>query len=138
MIVGLDVGSKRIGVAISDPGESFALPLTVIERTNIETDLKTLAGLFREYGANELVVGDPIRMSGERGIAADQIDAFVVRLQQVFSGRIHRIDERLTTAQAQKALIASDVSRRKRKAVVDKMAAALILETFLSANKAKR
>ncbi|HEV2261305.1 MAG TPA: Holliday junction resolvase RuvX [Candidatus Rubrimentiphilum sp.] len=138
MILGLDVGSKRIGVAIADPGESFAMPLTVIERTNIQTDLKRLAELFQEYGASQLVVGDPVRLSGERGIASEKIDAFVTRLNEIFSGPVHRVDERLTTAQAQKALIAGDVRRNKRKAVVDKMAAALILDTFLAANKAKR
>lgn len=138
MIVGLDVGTKRIGVAISDPGESFAMPLTVIERTNIQTDLKRLAELFQEYGASQLVVGDPVRLSGERGIASEKIDAFVERLQEIFSGPVHRVDERLTTAQAQKALIAGDVRRDKRKEVVDKMAAALILDTFLSSTKAKR
>lgn len=138
MILGLDVGSKRIGVAIADPFESFAMPLTVIERTNIQTDLKRLAELFQEYGATQLVVGDPVRLSGERGIASEKIDVFVTRLHEIFSGPVHRVDERLTTAQAQKALIAGDVRRNKRKAVVDKMAAALILDTFLAANKAKR
>ena len=138
MIVGLDVGTKRIGVAISDPGESFAMPLTVIERTNMQSDLKLLAELFKEYGANQLVVGDPVRLSGQRGIASEKIDAFVARLQEVFSGPVHRVDERLTTAQAQKALIAGDVRRDKRKAIVDKMAAALILDSFLSSRKAQR
>ncbi len=80
----------------------------------------------------ELVVGDPVALSGERGIAAQKMDAFVEALRKVFSGTIHRIDERMTTAQATKTLIAADVSRKKRKDVVDKMAAALILDTFLT------
>ena len=80
----------------------------------------------------ELVVGDPISLSGERGIAAQKMDGFVERLRVVFPGPIHRVDERMTTAQVTKSLIAADMSRKKRKTVVDKMAAALILETFLA------
>lgn len=131
-VMALDVGSKRIGVAIADPSGSFALPLVVVERTNIRADLRAVTELLREYGAHELVVGDPVSLSGERRIASEKMDRFVEQLARVFSGTIHRMDERLTTAQAQRALIAFDVSRSKRKAAIDKMAAALILETFLA------
>lgn len=131
-VIALDVGTKRIGVAVADPAQTFALPVTVIERSNLHADLARIETLLREYDASELVVGDPIRLSGERGPAAEQIDRFVEHLRKIFNGTIHRIDERLTTAQAQKTLIAADVSRAKRKTVVDKMAAALILETFLA------
>ncbi len=131
-VMALDVGTKRIGVAVADPSESFALPVTVLERTNLRADLERIANLAREYEAGEIVVGDPLRLSGERGPAAHQIDRFVEQLRKTFGGRIHRVDERLTTAQAQKVLIAADVSRARRKTVVDKMAAALILETFLA------
>ena len=79
-----------------------------------------------------MVVGDPVTLSGQRGLAAEKIDRFVDQLQLVYAGVIHRVDERMTTAQATKSLIAADVSRAKRKTVVDKMAAALILETFLA------
>ncbi len=128
----LDVGSKRIGVAIADPTETFALPADTIVRTNLRTDLERINELAESYNARELVVGDPVALSGERGIAAQKMDAFVESLRKVFKGTIHRIDERMTTAQATKTLIAADVSRKKRKDVVDKMAAALILETFLA------
>jgi putative Holliday junction resolvase len=130
-LLALDVGSKRIGVAVADPTGTFALPLTVIERTNLKADLQRISGLVAEYNAEEMVVGDPVTLSGERGPAAENIDRFVEQLARVFAGRIHRVDERMTTAQATKSLIAADVSRSKRKTVVDKMAAALILETFL-------
>ncbi len=128
----LDVGSKRIGIAVSDPSASFALPVATLERTNRRDDLARLHELVESYGVKELVVGDPVTLAGERGIAAREMDAFVEALQAVFSGTIHRVDERLTTAQATKSLIAADVSRRKRREVVDRMAAALILETFLA------
>ncbi len=131
-VMALDVGTKRIGVAVADPSGSFALPVAVLERTNLRADLERIADLARDYQADEIVVGDPLRLSGERGQAAEQIDRFVAQLRKTFAGTIHRVDERLTTAQAQKTLIAADVSRAKRKAVVDKMAAALILETFLA------
>ena len=131
-LLALDVGTKRIGVAVADPGGTFALPVTVIERTNIKDDLQRIAAIAQEYAAGEIVVGDPVTLSGQRGPAAEKIDRFVEQLQRVYSGSIHRVDERMTTAQATKTLIAADVSRAKRKTVVDKMAAALILETYLA------
>lgn len=131
-LLALDVGTKRIGVAVADPGGTFALPLTVIERTNIRADLARIAAIVQEYGITELVIGDPVTLSGERGPAAEKIDHFVEQLQRVFSGPVHRVDERMTTAQATKQLIAADVRRAKRRTVVDKMAAALILETYLA------
>lgn len=135
-LLALDVGTKRIGVAVADPSGSFALPLTVIERTNLRDDLEKINDLIESYLAREVVVGDPVTLSGERGIAAEKIDRFVEQLGRVFRGTIHRVDERMTTAQATKSLIAADVSRGKRKTVVDKMAAALILETFLARRRA--
>ncbi|MFN2449814.1 MAG: Holliday junction resolvase RuvX [Candidatus Baltobacteraceae bacterium] len=131
-IVALDVGSKRIGVAVADPGGTFALPLTVIERSNVRDDMARILALLEEYGAAEVVVGDPVTMSGDRGIAAEKIDRFVQQLARLFPGKIVRMDERLTTAQATKTLIAADMRRDKRKTVVDKVAAALILETYLA------
>lgn len=131
-IIALDVGSKRIGVAISDPSNSFALPLETIERSNLSQDLAAIVRIAESYGSREMVVGDPITLAGERGPAAAGVDAFVDRLQRVFAGTIHREDERLTTAAATKTLIAADVSRKRRKRVVDRMAAALILDSFLA------
>jgi putative holliday junction resolvase len=131
-VLALDVGTKRIGVAVADAAGIFALPLTVVERTNLRADLQRIVELAAEYSATEIVVGDPVTLSGRRGPAAEKIDRFVEQLQRVFTGTIHRVDERMTTAQATKTLIAADVRRDKRKDVVDKMAAALILETYLA------
>jgi len=131
-IMALDVGSKRIGVAVADPSRTFALPAATIDRTNLHADLSRLRALVEEYEVDELVIGDPVALSGERGIAAQKMDEFVERLRSVYAGTIHRVDERMTTAQATKALIAADVSRAKRKRAVDSMAAALILETYLA------
>lgn len=135
-LLALDVGERRIGVAVSDPSESFAMPLRVLERESLRKDLAAIAGLAAEYGARTIVVGDPIRLSGERGIAAERIDRFCVALARAFDGAIERADERLTTAQVTRTLIAADVSRAKRKRVVDGLAAALILEGFLARRRA--
>jgi putative Holliday junction resolvase len=132
MIMALDVGSKRIGIAVSDPSATFALPIATIDRTNRREDLARLKELVDSYGVDELVVGDPLTLAGDRGIAAREMDSFVEKLREVFAGTIHRVDERLTTAQATKSLIAADVSRQKRRSIVDRMAAALILESFLA------
>ncbi len=132
MFMALDVGSKRIGIAVADPSGTYALPLATIERTSRRADLASIKEYVDSYGIRELVVGDPITLRGERGLAAATIDAFVEDLRGVFDGAIHRVDERLTTAQATKGLIAADVSRKKRREVVDRMAAALILESFLA------
>jgi putative holliday junction resolvase len=137
-VMALDVGTKRIGVAIADPTETFALPVGTIERTNLRDDLAQIAEYVESYLVRELVIGDPIALSGERGIAAQKMDDFVERVRTVFAGTIHRIDERMTTAQVTKTLISADVSRKKRKGVVDKMAAALILETFLGRRRNQR
>jgi putative Holliday junction resolvase len=128
----LDVGSKRIGIAVADPSGSFAIPLATIDRTNRRDDLRSIKEFLESYRVDELVVGDPLTLAGDRGIAAQTMDAFVENLREIFSGAIHRVDERMTTAQATKSLIAADVSRQKRREVVDRLAAALILETFLA------
>lgn len=131
-VVALDVGERRIGVAVSDPFGSFALPHDTIERTNIKADLAAIVRIATERGARVIVVGDPLTMAGTRGPAAEKMDAFVVALARVFAGEIARIDERLTTAAVQKSLIGADVSRKARRGVVDKLAAAMILETYLA------
>jgi len=136
-IVALDVGTKRIGVAVSDPSGSFALPVATIERTELRADLERIVRLASEYGARDLVVGDPLTLSGERGPAAQKMDAFVEQLRRVFEGTIHRVDERMTTAQATKAMIAADASRKTRRKAVDMMAATLILETYLARRRSQ-
>ncbi len=133
MIVALDVGERRIGIAISDPGESFSLPLRTLERTeSLHDDLEAILAVARDYAATTIVVGDPVSLSGERGIAAQKMDAFVDVLAKAYGGAVERVDERMTTAQATRSLIANDVSRKNRKRVVDRLAAALILDSFLA------
>ncbi len=133
MILALDVGERRIGLAISDPGETYSLPLRTLERTDsLHDDLQAIVDAASEYGAATIVVGDPVSLSGERGIAAQKMDDFVRVLAKAYAGTIERVDERMTTAQATRSLIANDVSRKSRKRVVDQLAAALILDAFLA------
>jgi putative holliday junction resolvase len=134
----LDVGSRRIGIAVADPSGTFALPLATLTRTNRRNDLASIKTYLDDYGVEELVIGDPVTLTGERGIAAQAMDTFVESLREIFVGRIHRVDERMTTAQATKSLIAADLSRQKRREVVDRMAAALILESFLARRRDSR
>jgi putative Holliday junction resolvase len=128
-VVALDVGERRIGIAVS--AGTMALPYDTLERTNLRDDIARIVAIARERGARTIVVGDPLTLAGERGIAAKHIDAFVAHLARAYDGAIELVDERLTTAAVQKSLIAADVSRKKRKTVVDKLAAALILDTYL-------
>ncbi len=127
-VLALDVGSHRIGVAIGEG--TFALPLVTHTRTNVRDDVDAIVALARERGARIIVVGDPLTLAGERALASEQIDAFVAHLTRAFDGTIERVDERLTTAAAQKTLIEADVSRAKRRKVIDQLAAVGILETW--------
>ncbi len=111
------------------------MPLCVLEHTNVKDDVERIVSLAREHAAADLVVGDPIALDGSRGPACERIDAFVRTLERRFEGTIHRVAERLSTAHASKGLIAADVCRSTRRARVDKIAAALILETFLLRRK---
>ncbi len=135
-VLALDVGERRIGIAHSDPSGAFAFPLTTLERTNVRDDIARIVELAHEYRARTIVIGDPIAMDGTRGIAAQKMDAFAGQVARAFDGAIARVDERLTTAAVQKSLIGADVSRKKRKAVVDQLAATLILETYLARARA--
>ena len=137
-VLSLDVGERRIGIAVSDPSETYALPVGVVDRTALRADLAAIVELAAQHGARTIVVGDPISLSGERGIAAQKMDRFCEMLGRVYDGTIARADERLTTAQATKTLLAADLSRARRKRVVDQVAAALILDSFLARRRASR
>ena len=129
-VLALDVGSKRIGIAVGEG--TFAFQHATLERTNVRADVAQIVALAHERGVRTIVVGDPLTMAGERGLASEKIDAFVAHLARAWDGTIDRIDERLTTAAAQKTLIGADVSRAKRKGVVDQLAAVGILQTWLA------
>ncbi len=129
-ILGLDVGSKTIGVAISDPLGITAQGVGVIRRTSGDADAHEISRLANLYQAETIVVGYPVSLGGSVGPQARLVDAFIERLSAA-GLRVEREDERFTTKIAQQVLIAADVSRAKRKQVIDQQAAILILQAYL-------
>ena len=136
--LGLDLGSKTIGVAVSDPGGVIARPLTQLPRRGDAEDAARVAELVREQGAGGVVVGWPRRLDGSRGPEAQAAERFADALRSAGVPRVTLWDERLTTVQAERALIAADLSRRRRRQVIDRMAAVLILQSFLEAARRRR
>ncbi|GBF10081.1 MULTISPECIES: Holliday junction resolvase RuvX [Tepidibacillus] len=130
-IMGLDVGEKTIGIAMSDELGWTAQGVEVLRRTSLERDITRLQQIISEYQVEEIVVGLPKNMNGSLGPRAEMIKEFAEILQQTFQLPIRFWDERLTTVSAERTLIEADVSRKKRKQVIDKMAAMLILQGYL-------
>lgn len=129
--MGLDVGEKTIGIAMSDELGWTAQGVEVLRRTSLERDITRLQQIISEYQVEEIVVGLPKNMNGSLGPRAEMIKEFAEILQQTFQLPIRFWDERLTTVSAERTLIEADVSRKKRKQVIDKMAAMLILQGYL-------
>jgi putative Holliday junction resolvase len=132
-IMGLDVGDRRIGVAVSDPLGLTAQPLMTLVRTNRRQDLKSLLRLIRRYDCAEIVVGNPLHMSGDQSPQAAKAQAFAQMLRDETGLPIHLWDERLTTTEAHRHLHAAGRPGSEHKAVVDQVAAVLILEGWLAA-----
>ena len=130
-ILALDVGDVRIGVAVSDPLRVIARGLASITRANTKEDVKAINDLANQHEVVEIVVGLPKMMDGEIGIQAQKVLDFVESLKTEIEVPIVMWDERLTTVSANRVLIEADMSRRKRKKVVDKVAAVIILQGYL-------
>ena len=129
--LGLDVGNVRIGVALSDPLGIIAQPHQVIQCEGHEKDVETVRQIVEETGAVRIVVGIPLNREGQHGPQADKTMVFVKLLRDALDVEIVLQDERFSTAAAQKMLIQANVRRKKRKKVVDKIAATHILQVFL-------
>ena len=129
--MGLDVGSKRIGVAVSDPLGITAQGLDTIQRRNKRQDFEELARVLREYNVQEIVVGYPLRLSGSEGVQSEKMRQFADELRHRFQLPVHLWDERLTSRQANRILRDADLSIRKRSQAVDRMAAVLILQSWM-------
>ncbi|GEC92302.1 Holliday junction resolvase RuvX [Brevibacillus brevis] len=132
-LMGLDVGDKTIGVAVSDELGWTAQGVETIKRQSKEKDFARLSELVSEYQIGAFVVGLPKNMNGTIGPRAEMCQAFGKLLEERTSLPVHMWDERLTTMAAERMLISADVSRQKRKTVIDKMAATLILQGYLDA-----
>lgn len=138
-ILGLDIGEKRIGVALSDPTATFAQPLLVLTRgPKLRGDLRAIAAICRDHEVEEVVVGLPLSMSGEAGSQAGIVRELVGRLRDFIDLPIVEWDERLSTVAAERALLEGDVRRRRRRQVIDKTAAALILSSYLDYRAQRR
>ena len=130
-IMSLDVGSRTIGIACSDALLMTAQGIETIRRTSLEKDFNRLQELISEYEVHELVVGMPKNMNGTKGERAEKTEEFVDKMKEVIDLPVTYWDERLSTVMAERQLIAADVSRKKRKSVIDKMAAVVILQGYL-------
>lgn len=132
-IVGLDVGSKTIGVAVSDALQITAQGLTTIkwDEHDMTSADKALTEIIAEYEVTQIVIGLPKHMNGSIGERAEISQIYAKRLERIFRIPVYLLDERLTTVAAERSLIEADVSRKKRKTVIDKVAAVMILQNYL-------
>ncbi len=132
-ILALDVGSKTIGLAMTDEAMIAAHPHGVLARAGHTLDAASITALVREHGITDVVVGIPYELSGKIGHRARRVQELVAVLRQALPAEIaiHDQDERFTTAQAERILLEADVSRSKRRGVIDQQAAALILSAWL-------
>lgn len=132
-LLALDVGERRIGLAVSDPLGMIAQPLSTIPRNAATID--TIVRIVREKEIGEIVVGLPVNMNGTLGPKAQEVDEFAREIKDAIDIPLVFIDERLSTVEAEKLMISADVSRHKRKGTIDSVAAAIILEKRLRDRK---
>ena len=130
-VLGLDVGKRRIGIAVSDALGLTAQPVTVMTRSTLAEDLDVIRQLCEERDVERIVVGLPVTMAGRLGPAATRMRAFARALQQAVAMPVDLADERLPTVQGERTLLALGKTRKKRKAVIDQVAAQLILQHYL-------
>jgi putative Holliday junction resolvase len=131
-ILAIDHGSKRIGFALSDELGWTAQPLETFHRRNPDADIRHIQDLVRAHEVGQVLVGMPFRLDGEIGPAAKVVQAFIQVLEPALSVPVIVWDERMTTCAAEDLLIAADVGRQKRKGIVDRIAAAILLQSYLA------
>lgn len=130
-ILGLDLGDKTIGIAVSDPLMFTAQGITTIKRVNIGKDIESIKEICEEYNVDEFLVGLPKNMNGTLGPQCEKVMEFCRVLEKKLKKKITLWDERLTTVAAERAMLEADLSRKKRKKIIDKMAATYILQGYL-------
>lgn len=136
--LGLDIGSKTIGMAVSDEGEVVALPLRTLKRNGGKKDLDAITNVVNEINATGLVLGLPLDLDGNEKDAARRVRTLGESLKQHLGFDINYWDERFSTVAAQRTLLEADLSRKRRKQVIDHVAAAIILQGFLDSRAAKK
>lgn len=134
-ILGIDVGTKRIGVAVSDELNLMAHPVGTIPAEPKDSLLNRLEEIVKEKQAREIVVGMPVNMSGSLGPKAEQAAEFIEWLKQRLHLPVHSCDERLTTVQGTKMLIDRNFSRKERRRVIDSLAAQILLQSYLDSKR---
>jgi putative Holliday junction resolvase len=135
-ILALDVGKKRIGLALSDELGITAQGLPTLERRNKRTDFAALSALVREYGVGQIVLGLPLRMSGEEGTQADWVRSFADELKGYVDVPIDLRDERWTSKQAERVLMGSGIRQEDRKPAIDRLSAVILLQDYLDSREA--
>lgn len=136
-VLALDLGERRIGVAGSDPLGLTGQPVGVIERSSLKEDIARIGEIVCARGASTIVVGLPLNMDGSEGPQAKRARRFASVLRRALEVEVELWDERLTTVQAERALLEADRSRAKRRLVRDGVAAALLLESYLEAHRGR-
>jgi putative Holliday junction resolvase len=133
----MDVGARRIGLAISDLLGITAQGLETLQRRNKRTDFAQLERIIREHDVTGIVMGLPLRMSGAEGIQAEKMQAFAEEIRRRFKLPVHLWDERLTSVQANRLLRETEMSIKRRGEVVDQMAAVLILQSWMDSRASR-
>jgi putative Holliday junction resolvase len=136
-VIALDVGEKKIGIAISDALRITAQPRETLFRKNKKADLERIKDIVHEEGATKIVIGLPLNMNGTAGARAEAVYNFVEELKKELKVSVQVWDERLSTLQANRILLEADMSRRKRKKLDDRIAAQLILQSYLDSRDKK-
>jgi len=138
--LGIDLGSKTIGLSVTDEAEIAAHPLDVLERQGTDKDVSAISTLVDKLDITDVVIGMPFELSGKVGHRARLVQQFAqaLRARLAPAVKLHEQDERFTTAEAERVLIEADVSRARRREVIDQQAAALILQAWLDAQKASK
>jgi len=134
-ILGIDLGTVRIGFAVSDPLKMFATSIEEYKRKSLTSDIEHILELIKEYEVDTIVLGYPLNMDGTKGVKCAETEEFAKELAQKTSIKIEYQDERLTTVSAQKMLIDSGCKLNKRRNVVDKVSASIILQAYLDRRK---
>ncbi len=130
-ILGIDYGSKRIGLSVCDELGFTAQGLTTITRKNRKKDMEEISSFVEKYNVEKIVIGFPVRLDGTEGIQCEKVNRFAGILEEMFSIPVIKWDESLSTKEAERILIEANMSRKKRKGVVDKLAATIILQGYL-------
>ncbi len=134
----LDIGDKRIGIAVSDPFNSYSLPVETYHRKNLKVDLQKIQGYVKDKGATALVCGLPVNFDGTPSVQTKKAEFFIEKLKELLGVQIFTVDERCSTCEAEEVLISQGKSREERKQVVDSLAAATILQSFLNDIKKRK